>query len=315
MKLLKKSAALLLAVLLFAAAVPTVFAAESGKNVVFTEVNETVYATGTVNIRTGPSISFTRIGSLPKGQAIQRIAVGDNGWSKVVYKGETAYISSAYLSTDRPVINDPDVDYSKLTRQIAIANGLNKTDYTMESWEVLSDALTQGISALNSDSQTVVDRSEKALEEAVTALVRMDRSALEEALAAVQKFTDNGEKNELWFELVEAANNGETLLASNDQAAVDEAVIQINGMLAAVQAYMTEQGTPEIVTQEVMVEVPPADDYCNISMHRVWPVLFFCSLALNVVLVAMIVIYVSRKKKNQKDDTPLVDYDISDDLF
>ena len=78
---------------------------------------------------------------------------------------------------------------------------------------------------------------------------------------------------------------------------------------------MDELNTPEIVTQEVRVEVPPTDDYCNIPAHRVWPVLFFCSFALNVALVAVIAIYISRKKKNQKDDTPLVDYDIEDDLF
>ena len=48
-------------------------------------------------------------------------------------------------------------------------------------------------------------------------------------------------------------------------------------------------------------------------MHRIWPILFFISLALNVVFIVVIVVAVIRRKKNAKDDTPLVNYDIGDD--
>ena len=48
-------------------------------------------------------------------------------------------------------------------------------------------------------------------------------------------------------------------------------------------------------------------------MHRVWPILFFISLGLNAILVAVIGMAAAKKKKNAKDDTPLVDYDIGDD--
>lgn len=315
MKLLRKSVVILMAVLLLVLTLPTVFAAEDDSEAVFTEVNETVYATGNVNIRTGPGTSYKRINTLSRGEAIQRIAIGDNGWSKVEYKGETAYVFSEYLSTARPIVTVPDVDYSKLTLDIAIANGLKKIEYTMESWDVLSDALSRATSALNSKSQATVDECEKALEDAVAGLVKLDRSALEEALTAADAFTGSNEANALWIQLSEALSNGQALMNGNDQAAIDAAADQINELLAEVRAQVNAQDTPQIITQEVMVEVPPTDDYCNISGHRVWPVLFFCSLAINVALVALIVVYVSQKKKNQKDDTPLVDYDINDDLF
>ena len=315
MKCLQKSAALLIVVLLFVAMVPTVSAADNDNGVVFTEVNETVYAIASVNVRTGPGTAFERIDRLSYGQAIQRIGVGENGWSKVLYNGEVAYMYSDYLSATRPVIGAPDIDYSKLSRQIAIANGLRKADYTLESWGALSDALTQALKALNSDSQTTVDGSNEALQAAIAALVKVDRSTLEESLDAADDFVDSDEKNDVWFQLVEAVNNGRALLSSNDQAAIDAAAAQIDEILAEVKAVVEERNTPEIVTQEIMVEVPPTDDYCNIPIHHAWPVLFFCSLALNVALVAVIAVYIYRKKKNQKDDTPLVDYDISDDLF
>ena len=70
--------------------------------VTFTDVNETVYATGTVNIRSGPDEDCEKLGSLSKGESVKRIAVGNNGWSRVEYNGKTAYIYSSYLSTTKP---------------------------------------------------------------------------------------------------------------------------------------------------------------------------------------------------------------------
>ena len=54
-------------------------------------------------------------------------------------------------------------------------------------------------------------------------------------------------------------------------------------------------------------------EFCNIKAHRVWPILFFVSFAVNLVLTFVIVKNVNRRKRNRKDSTPLVDYDISDD--
>ena len=71
----------------------------------FTSVNETVYATSTVNIREGFSADTDKVGSLGKGQSIKRVGIGTGdaeGWSEVEFNGQTAYISSEYLSTVKP---------------------------------------------------------------------------------------------------------------------------------------------------------------------------------------------------------------------
>ena len=72
------------------------------------------------------------------------------------------------------------------------------------------------------------------------------------------------------------------------------------------------------VTNTVIVEKPvptdPTDDFCNIGSHIVWIVLFWISFALNVAVVAFIISYYFMKKKKTSDDTPLVDYDITDDV-
>ena len=72
--------------------------------VTYKEVNETVYAKSDVNIRKGPGTSFEKLDSLAKGKSITRVGIGDNGWSKVKYNDTIAYISSNYLTTEKPPV-------------------------------------------------------------------------------------------------------------------------------------------------------------------------------------------------------------------
>lgn len=67
----------------------------------FTSVNETVYATGSVNVRKSWSTSSEVVGSLSEGQSITRTGKGDNSWSRVTFNGSTAYVSSQYLTTEK----------------------------------------------------------------------------------------------------------------------------------------------------------------------------------------------------------------------
>ncbi len=72
------------------------------KKAEYTQVDEIVYATTNVNVRAGVGTSATIIGGLKKGDKIKRIAIGDNGWSKVSYNGKTAYVFSQYLTKTAP---------------------------------------------------------------------------------------------------------------------------------------------------------------------------------------------------------------------
>lgn len=68
----------------------------------FTEVDETVYAISSVNVRTGPGTNYEKIGGLKYRDSVKRIGIGDNGWSKVIYNDKEAYVHSDYLSTTQP---------------------------------------------------------------------------------------------------------------------------------------------------------------------------------------------------------------------
>ena len=206
------------------------------------------------------------------------------------------------------------VDYTELKKQIGIAESLVQGDYTAESWAKLAYALAAAKNALYSEDQGVVDAAAKALADAIAALVKMDYSKLEAAMASGEELAANDKVGNLWFELFKAIQEGVKLIGSGDQEAVDACTAKILDLIEQLKAALAETGAePEEIIKEVIVEKDPEGDYCNITMHRIWPILFFISLALNVVFIVVIVVAVIRRKKNAKDDTPLVNYDIGDD--
>lgn len=69
---------------------------------VYTAVDETVYPTIILNVRTGPGTGYRKVGGFEKGEAVHRVAVGNNGWSKVEFRGAVYYASSEYLSGAKP---------------------------------------------------------------------------------------------------------------------------------------------------------------------------------------------------------------------
>lgn len=51
-----------------------------------------------LNVRSGPSTSYSRIGALPKGRTVIVLS-SSNGWSKILYNGtKTGYVSAQYLA-------------------------------------------------------------------------------------------------------------------------------------------------------------------------------------------------------------------------
>ena len=168
------------------------------------------------------------------------------------------------------------VDTTELEKKIQEAKDLNPNDYSKERWDALQDALTKAEEALNSKKQSDIDAALKELTEALNAMQKIDYTALDKALADALKRADEVRR-------------------TGDQAAVDALADEINGLLEQLLAN-TANG-----------------ESCNIGSHKVWPILFFVSFAVNLVLTFVIVKNVNRRKRNRKDSTPLVDYDISDD--
>lgn len=216
---------------------------------------------------------------------------------------------------DTPVQNPAArIDYRELEKNIAIAGGINQSEYTNESWENMSNVLSSAQYAMSSSSQSDVDAAAAALGEAIGALKKIDYSQLIKAVSKAEEFVAGDAMAKDWLALIEELEKASSLLGGNDQRAIDEAAEKINSLLKSLQLQLDEQRAPEVITKEVEVEVLPKDDYCNIANHRIWPILFVSSAVINVALVIVIIAYTIKKKKYHNDDTPLVDYDIDDDI-
>ena len=233
-----------------------------------------------------------------------------------VYQAAAVTVKETVVVPKPSVEPQPIINYAELEKQIAIANGLDSADYTAESWGAVAAALETAKTAQSSKKQDEVDGAAQALQAAVIALTKMDYSELVAALNESDSFTESEELTDLWIKLEDAVNRGKELLSSGDQEASNASAAEISALLAQLRAKIDELKTPELVEVEVEVpvEVLPQDDFCNIPVHRVWPLLFFISLALNIVIIIIVVI-VSVKRRNQRDDTPLIDYDIDDDIY
>lgn len=74
----------------------------------FADCNETVYATGNVNLRSGPSTDYEKVGSMGTGESVTRTGIGTgdySSWSRVMLNdGAIVYVSSNYISTNKPVV-------------------------------------------------------------------------------------------------------------------------------------------------------------------------------------------------------------------
>ena len=205
------------------------------------------------------------------------------------------------------------INYGELEAQIDIAKDLQKADYEDAAWAEFSDALEAAERLTDSDDQSEVDEAAENLKAAIAKLADADPSRLNQALDAVSDYDHTLRLSSLWAQMIDVLDNADDKMNSSDQAAVDAAAAELEDLLEQISD-AEQDARPGVVVQEVTVKVPPSDDFCNISIHTLEPVLFFISLTLNVAIVVLIVIYMKKMRKASKDDTPLVDYDIDDDF-
>ena len=182
------------------------------------------------------------------------------------------------------------VDYTELNNQIAAAKALKEEEYTADSWAALQDALAKAEEALKSKDQKVVDAAAEALAEAIKNLKKLDYTALIEAIEKTEDFLAGDLLGGKGTALVEALQNAKALLNNaKDQESIDKAAEALMNALTELMEVL-EQLANKPADKE------PTGEFCNISIHYVWPVLFFVSLAVNAVLV---ILYIRRKKKEE----------------
>ncbi|MBQ5798797.1 MAG: SH3 domain-containing protein [Clostridia bacterium] len=86
------------------------------QELLYTDANDSVTAKDSVNLRTGPSTKYDVVGTLKSGTFLTRTGIGKNGWSKLIYNGQTVYAITSYL-TDKVIEKETEdiVDGIKFT--------------------------------------------------------------------------------------------------------------------------------------------------------------------------------------------------------
>ncbi len=208
----------------------------------------------------------------------------------------------------------PGVDVTKLKEQIKIAKSLTSYDYTKETWAQVEAAQVAAEEMLTSSSQSNIDTATNRLKTALSGLIPMDYTALQSALDSVHSISNMDELSSYWERFVLALIDARIQRTSGDQAAVDAATQELLDSKIALITAMEELGEVIEVEKEVPVEVPPSYAYCNDTRHTIYLIIMIVSLVLNLLLIVTIAFYLFKRFKKQKDDTPLVEYDIDDDF-
>lgn len=206
-------------------------------------------------------------------------------------KKEVVLTVEVVASTANATQNGGSASYTKLQEQIDLAEKLFPGDYTGKTWRSVENAIENAKEMLESKNQADVDNAANKLSEAISALVKVDRTRLETALADAAAYGEKTDSSAAWMALHGALKAGEDLMKAGDQTAVDAAADEIYARMTQVQEATAKRE----------------------GGLNVWQLLFFVSVALNAILAGLIVWYFLRKIKIRKDNTPLVDYDIADD--
>ena len=73
----------------------------------YTDMNATMYATQTVNVRNLPSTDGEKVGSLSTNQEVAITGQASTGWYRIEYNGGEAYVSNKYLSDEKVEVQAP----------------------------------------------------------------------------------------------------------------------------------------------------------------------------------------------------------------
>lgn len=74
-----------------------------------TALSQTIYSTGTVNIRSGAGTEFAVIGTAGKDMPLAQTGICDNGWVQINWNGVTCYLSQDYVTETPPAIPPEEV--------------------------------------------------------------------------------------------------------------------------------------------------------------------------------------------------------------
>ena len=98
----------------------------------FTEVEEQVTAKDEVNLRSTmeQGSDDNIVGSMKNGETAVRTGVGNNGWSRIIYNGQTVYCVSNYLTTDLSYVTPQETESEFKTKFTDVSENATAKEVT-----------------------------------------------------------------------------------------------------------------------------------------------------------------------------------------
>ena len=301
----------------------------------FTTVNETVYATDSVNVRSSYSTSSSIIGSLEKGESLTRIGKSSS-WSKVKYNGQTAYISSSYLTTEKPEeSNNKNLKSLTISGDYELTPKFDKdvTEYTLN---VGSDINSIDIKANAEDSSAKVEitgndkllAGENTIEIKVTAedgTVRTYKinvtkgettttnSGIELSELSINGYNLTPEFTSGIYEYkLDIADPSITSLNVNAKSNNENAVIEIAGNdelklgenIITILLKAKDGEEEKIVTYQIVVNISEKTEENNQIIAGIdnKDLYMYAGIGLGIIIILIIIIIVVKRRKREEDD-------------
>lgn len=118
--------------------------AESEAGYTYTDLSATMFAQQTVNVRDLPDTSGNKVGSLKTNDEI--VVTGqcnETGWYRISYNGGTAYVSNAYVASEKVAVQQPKNDTANSSANNSNA-GSGSAPASNGSPQTLSELLAYG---------------------------------------------------------------------------------------------------------------------------------------------------------------------------
>lgn len=98
----------------------------------FTEVEEQVTAKDEVNLRSTmeQGSDDNIVGSMKNGETAVRTGVGNNGWARIIYNGQTVYCVSNYLTTDLSYVTPQETESEFKTKFTDVSENVTAKEVT-----------------------------------------------------------------------------------------------------------------------------------------------------------------------------------------
>lgn len=168
------------------------------------------------------------------------------------------------------------IDYTKLENVINQANGLNPSDYALNTWNAMQEVLASAEALLNNATkQAQVDNMVNALNDAINALI--DVTALKAAIAQAESLNPSDYTVDSWNVLLAVLEDARALvIEAPDQTTVNETTAALTVAirdLVEVQIPDVEELDYSVLAALIaqVEDLNPAD-YTEISWNYLWSV-------------------------------------------